>query len=156
MTGVRAAIVSDLHLDIRKRHWVRDGLSDAAISCAMAEIRRSLRETAVSADLAILAGDVDNGAEGLAWAAETFDWLPVVYVVGNHEFYRHEMGQLLDGLRAAAAFTDNVRFLEQDELELTIRGRILACTRRNLLDRLPTQRTKRRLGSGTSGREQDV
>src|SRR3546814_5543765 len=60
---------------------------------------------------------------GLQWAAATFDWLPVVYVAGNHEFYRHEHRELLGRLRRAAAGTDNTYFLELDELELTLKGR---------------------------------
>lgn len=41
-----------------------------------------------AADVVVLAGDVSNGVKGIAWARQAFADKPVVYVVGNHEFYR--------------------------------------------------------------------
>jgi hypothetical protein len=89
------------------------------------------RETAAGADLVVVGGDIDVGTEGVAWAASTFRSLPVLYIAGNHEFYRYEHGNLIGQLRATAAATDNVRFLEQDEIDLTLKGRhvrVLGCT----------------------------
>lgn len=37
-------------------------------------------------DAVILAGDIHNGADGIRWAAEAFS-VPVIYVMGNHEYY---------------------------------------------------------------------
>lgn len=48
----------------------------------------------VSADAIILAGDIHTGTQGLAWAAERFSHLPVIYVPGNHEYYGHSMSTL--------------------------------------------------------------
>nr|WP_254640638.1 metallophosphoesterase [Burkholderia sp. GbtcB21] len=64
------------------------------------------------ADLVVLAGDIHNHAEGLRWAAETFDpAVPVIYVPGNHEYYDGEFGALEAAMRDAAHALDNVHYL---------------------------------------------
>jgi 3',5'-cyclic AMP phosphodiesterase CpdA len=69
------------------------------------------------ADLVVLAGDIHNHAEGLRWAAETFDGaVPVVYVPGNHEYYDGEFGALEAAMKDAAASIDNVHFLNNAAL----------------------------------------
>ncbi len=69
------------------------------------------------ADLVLLAGDIHNHAEGLRWAAETFDGaVPVVYVPGNHEYYDGEFGALEAAMHDAAASVDNVYFLNNATL----------------------------------------
>ncbi|MFP3506452.1 metallophosphoesterase [Burkholderia sp. SIMBA_062] len=66
----------------------------------------------VDADLVVLAGDIHNHAEGLRWAAETFDpSVPVVYVPGNHEYYDGEFGALETAMRDAAHALDHVHYL---------------------------------------------
>nr|WP_216610987.1 metallophosphoesterase [Burkholderia thailandensis] len=67
------------------------------------------------ADLVVLAGDIHNHAEGLRWAAQTFDpGAPVVYVPGNHEYYDGEFGALEAAMRDAAAALDHVHYLNND------------------------------------------
>ncbi len=72
------------------------------------------------ADLVVLAGDIHNHAEGLRWAAETFDpgvrpgGVPVIYVPGNHEYYDGEFGALEAAMRDAARALDNVHYLNND------------------------------------------
>lgn len=69
------------------------------------------------ADLVVLAGDIHNHAEGIRWAAETFDAdVPVVYVPGNHEYYDGEFGALEVAMRDAAASVENVHYLNNDAL----------------------------------------
>jgi 3',5'-cyclic AMP phosphodiesterase CpdA len=69
------------------------------------------------ADLVVLAGDIHNHAEGLRWAAESFDaQVPVVYVPGNHEYYDGEFGALETAMRDAAGSVDNVHYLNNDAL----------------------------------------
>ena len=69
------------------------------------------------ADLVVLAGDIHNHAEGLRWAAETFDGaVPVVYVPGNHEYYDGEFGALEAAMLDAAASIDNVHYLNNATL----------------------------------------
>ena len=63
------------------------------------------------ADVVVLAGDIDVGTRGIEWAARTFK-VPVVYVAGNHEFYRDVWHSLPTRLAAAAAATPQVQFLD--------------------------------------------
>jgi predicted phosphodiesterase len=63
---MRLRVLSDLHLE----HF---------------EGERELPD--VEADVVLLAGDIHARTEGLAWAAERFAGVPVLYVPGNHEFY---------------------------------------------------------------------
>ena len=72
---------------------------------------------AEAADVVVLAGDVSNGVKGIAWARQAFADKPVVYVVGNHEFYRCDWVRLLDELRAQAQ-VHSVHFLENDAVTI--------------------------------------
>ena len=69
----------------------------------------------VSADIVILAGDIGVGLGGLDWAVKRFGENPVIYVPGNHEFYRHST-DLVDELRANAPA--NIYVLDNDVIEL--------------------------------------
>ncbi len=71
--------------------------------------------TARNADLVILAGDIHEGTQGMAWAADQFD-CKVLYVAGNHEYYQGHLEKTRDALRTAS--NDHVQFLEQQELVL--------------------------------------
>ncbi|ALL65808.1 Ser/Thr protein phosphatase family protein [Paraburkholderia caribensis MBA4] len=87
-------------------------LSDLHLECDQPEIIPH-----ADADLVVLAGDIHNHAEGLRWAAETFDGaVPVVYVPGNHEYYDGEFGALEAAMHDAAASVDNVHFLNNATL----------------------------------------
>jgi len=63
---VNLHILSDIHLEFGK--WPKD----VAVS-------------AIDADVTVLAGDIGIGLEGLQWALSIER--PVIYVMGNHEFY---------------------------------------------------------------------
>lgn len=131
MSDVRIALLSDLHLDIKKRLLEREGGNYADCSLAMARLGEEVQEAAAQADLVVVAGDIDVGTSGVTWAAATFPSVPVVYVAGNHEFYRYELNSLIGQMRATAAATDNVRFLDEDEIVLNLKGRtvrVLGCT----------------------------
>lgn len=69
------------------------------------------------ADVSILAGDIDVGENGLKWIRENFGERPVVYVLGNHEFYGHALPILYKNLLQDSAGT-NVHVLENAALEL--------------------------------------
>lgn len=43
---------------------------------------------AEAADVVVLAGDIHTAALGMAWAREAFPAKPIIYVAGNHEFYK--------------------------------------------------------------------
>ncbi|QCP50073.1 metallophosphoesterase [Trinickia violacea] len=87
-------------------------LSDLHLECDEPEVIAH-----AGADLVVLAGDIHNHAEGLRWAAETFDaQVPVVYVPGNHEYYDGEFGALEAAMRDAAQCVDNVHYLNNGAL----------------------------------------
>lgn len=67
-----------------------------------------------SADVVILAGDIDHGVAGIEWAARAFAGKPVVFVAGNHEFYGNHWEDALVQMRIAAERC-GVHFLEDDE-----------------------------------------
>jgi hypothetical protein len=69
------------------------------------------------ADVVVLAGDVAVGPRGLDWIRCRFPGRPVVYVLGNHEFYRHNLPRLTHSLKSEAEGT-NVHLLENSSVEL--------------------------------------
>lgn len=56
-----------------------------------------------AADVVILAGDIHEGVCGLAWAAERFSGMPIIYIPGNHEFYGYCIPSLRKELANEAA-----------------------------------------------------
>ena len=72
-----------------------------------------------AADVIVLAGDIHKGALGMAWARALFPDKPIVYVAGNHEFYKQHWDTHLVLLRAQATLHD-IHFLENDAV--TIEG----------------------------------
>jgi Icc-related predicted phosphoesterase len=69
------------------------------------------------ADVVVLAGDIHVGKKGLEWALEQFPNKPVVYVLGNHEYYKQAVPRHTEKLRELSSGT-NVHILEQDSLIL--------------------------------------
>lgn len=79
-----------------------------------------------AADVIVLAGDISTGTQAIPWARKTFAGKPIIYIAGNHEFYRHHWTKLLPELRGLATGY-GVHFLENDSV--TIDGvRFLGCT----------------------------
>ncbi len=123
----RIAVASDLHIEFE-----RAGEPDPAPVAAGLHPSGGPDLGAVhgAADLLVLAGDVDLGTFGVAYADEAarFLGIPVVYVMGNHEAYHGDLDAVLDGCRAAAAATGSrVLFLENDAVEVA-GVRVLGCT----------------------------
>ncbi|MFV8511194.1 metallophosphoesterase [Ralstonia pseudosolanacearum] len=52
-------------------------------------------------DVIVLAGDIHLGKRGLPWIEVQSRGLPVIYVPGNHEFYKGEHSRVARDLRAA-------------------------------------------------------
>jgi len=78
------------------------------------------------ADIVILAGDVGCGFQGLEWAMHYFPDKPVLYILGNHEYYGHRIPGLIGDLRSRSIGT-NVFVMESGEA--SIDGvRFLGCT----------------------------
>ena len=71
----------------------------------------------VDSDVVVLAGDVHTGRNALSWIRATFPNKPVIYVLGNHEFYGHKIPTLTHELRDLTKGT-NIHVLENDQLDL--------------------------------------
>ncbi|MFA5262316.1 MAG: metallophosphoesterase [Opitutaceae bacterium] len=96
-------VLSDLHLEFKD--WV---------------------PPTTDADLVILAGDTQPKLAGLRWAIEQFRNKRVLYVVGNHEFYRERHPRLIEKMRALAAGS-TVTIMENDSIEID-GWRFFGCT----------------------------
>lgn len=87
-------ILSDLHLEFGK-----------------------LKLPEVDADVTVLAGDIGVGLQGIEWALAAFD-RPVIYVMGNHEFYgQRVMKELWKDAREKVKGT-HVHLLENESIEI--------------------------------------
>ncbi|HEX6037834.1 metallophosphoesterase [Longimicrobium sp.] len=78
------------------------------------------------ADVVVLAGDTATGLDGMQLARDWFPERPVLYVAGNHEFYRKSTPRLQRRL-AEAGRAWGIHYLENTEV--VIGGvRFLGCT----------------------------
>lgn len=68
-------------------------------------------------DVVVLAGDVHVGRNALKWIRDHVLEKPVVYVLGNHEFYREAMPELTDRLRRLCE-DSNIHLLENNAIEI--------------------------------------
>jgi Icc-related predicted phosphoesterase len=78
------------------------------------------------AEVVILAGDTAPGHHGVRWARDNFPTKPVLYLMGNHEFYGHEIPKLTQNVEEVTAGT-NVHVMENKAVEI---GKVvfLGCT----------------------------
>jgi len=78
------------------------------------------------ADVVVLAGDIHVQEKGVDWALQTITDKPVLYVLGNHEFYGATIQKLIQKLKVKTKDT-NVHILERDVV--TVNGvNFLGCT----------------------------
>jgi Icc-related predicted phosphoesterase len=95
-------------------------LSDLHIEFAPHDFHRT------DADIVILAGDIHLGQGGFKWALENITDKKVIYVLGNHEFYREATPQLISKLKQLSKGT-HIYVLENEAV--SINGvRFLGCT----------------------------
>lgn len=95
-------------------------LSDLHIEFAPYEIKDT------DADVIIIAGDIHLGEKGFKWAYDNIKEKKVIYVLGNHEFYKAATPKLIEKLRIKSKGT-NIHVLENDSV--SIDGvRFLGCT----------------------------
>ena len=66
-----------------------------------------------NADVVILAGDIDIKNRAIEWAKQ-FE-KPVLYVLGNHEFYGEQFQKIREATRELTQGT-NVHFLDDEEV----------------------------------------
>lgn len=79
------------------------------------------------ADLVILAGDVNLGTKGIEWIVATIKNVPVIYVLGNHEYYKGSYPRTLNKITELATGT-NVYVLENKAItinDITFHGATL-------------------------------
>ncbi len=70
-----------------------------------------------NADLVILAGDIHLKDKGVKWAIKTFSHIPVLYVLGNHEYYGSAYPKLIHKLKMLTKGT-HVHILEKDTFSI--------------------------------------
>jgi predicted phosphodiesterase len=76
------------------------------------------------ADLVVFAGDIGVGTKGLEWIVEQAIEVPLIYVLGNHEYYHHDLDLVREIKKQAEG---KVHVLDRDTL--VIDGvRFLGCT----------------------------
>jgi predicted phosphodiesterase len=81
----------------------------------------------VEADVTVLAGDIRPGKSALEWIRRNFPAeQPIIYVLGNHEFYGSAIPKLIDDFRRMSAGS-NIHVLENDCLNID-GVRFLGCT----------------------------
>jgi len=91
---MRIQIISDLHQEF--------GFSDLSFD---------------KADVVVLAGDTNLGIKGIEWVKRTITKQPVIYVLGNHEYYKGSYPKTLNKIIDAAKDT-NIFVLENNRIEL--------------------------------------
>lgn len=69
------------------------------------------------ADLVIFAGDTNIGTRGIEWIKGQVKQVPVIYILGNHEYYKGAYPKTLNKIREAAK-DSNIFVLENESLEL--------------------------------------
>lgn len=70
-----------------------------------------------SADLLILAGDINIGIKGIDWIKTKIKDIPVIYVLGNHEYYKGSHPKTLNKIKESSKGS-NVFVLENGSLEI--------------------------------------
>lgn len=69
------------------------------------------------ADLVIFAGDTNLGIKGIEWIKKQIKNIPVIYILGNHEYYKGSYPKILNNIREAAK-DSNIFVLENESVEL--------------------------------------
>ncbi len=69
------------------------------------------------ADVIILAGDTDIGLRGVEWARLHFPTKPVLYILGNHEYYTKAYPKLITELKNQTQ-DSTIHVLENDAVTI--------------------------------------
>ena len=99
--AVKIAIVSDLHTEYESY----------PSSTNYSDIGKN-------ADIIVLAGDIGTGTNALPLISRLAKDKPVVYVLGNHEFYRHNVGQVYKDWHDHAAGIPNLHVLQNETADI--------------------------------------
>lgn len=103
MSNPEIAFASDIHFEFYREHpnW--------------------LPPLPSSADILILAGDIDIGDHAISTIRRIAQHLKnkhIIFVAGNHEFYGHDVDEQISKYREAFAAEKYIHFLENDKIEL--------------------------------------
>jgi predicted phosphodiesterase len=79
-----------------------------------------------NADVVILAGDIHVGTKGIEWATEAIKGKNVVYIIGNHEYYRSALPKVTEKIKSISEET-NIHVLENDSITIG-NVKFLGCT----------------------------
>ena len=71
----------------------------------------------VECDVVVLAGDIGNHVQGMEWGRHIWPDKEILYVPGNHEFYRRGRIETLREMRVRAREL-GMRLLDNDEVEI--------------------------------------
>lgn len=91
---MKVQVISDLHLEFGSTELTFD-----------------------KADVLIIAGDLHTGTKGVEWIVRNVPGIPVVYVLGNHEYYKGAYPKTLFKIQEAAQNT-NVIVLENESIQI--------------------------------------
>jgi Icc-related predicted phosphoesterase len=69
------------------------------------------------ADLVIFAGDINLGTTGIQWIQSAIRAIPVMYILGNHEYYKGSYPKTLNKIIDLAKGT-NIHVLENKSIEM--------------------------------------
>ncbi|WP_265130018.1 metallophosphoesterase [Chryseobacterium oranimense] len=70
-----------------------------------------------NADIIVLAGDINLGTKGIEWIKLKIENKPVVYVLGNHEYYKGSYPKTLNKIKETAE-NSNVFVLENEFVDI--------------------------------------
>lgn len=71
----------------------------------------------IKSDIVVLAGDVHTKLNGIRWIKKTITKTPVIYIMGNHEFYGQKYPRLIEKIKDEAKGT-NIHVLENEFVEI--------------------------------------
>jgi Icc-related predicted phosphoesterase len=71
----------------------------------------------LDSDVVVLAGDIHVKTQGLQWALKNIKTIPVIYVLGNHEYYGKTFPKLAGQLKEQAKGS-NIHILEKDTITI--------------------------------------
>ena len=67
-------------------------------------------------DILVCAGDLAPGIDGLKWLSQSP--VPVIYTLGNHEFYHSVYQHTLEEIRLAVELYPNITLLGQEFIDI--------------------------------------
>lgn len=84
------------------------------------------RLPSTDADIVILAGDIHTGKRGISWILDVVPDKPVIYILGNHEYYGRAFPKHIHDLKSLTKGT-HIHVLEKDAITID-RVTFLGCT----------------------------